>query len=1352
MGGRRSYHQQNQPKYRNKGNNGAALFLEFPPPPNYPPSNDRINEGKADKNMHRCPNDLDRIEICLEPEQMLSSSPTEPYDKRSGSVGGHNGIGKFHNNVELQNPRYHNISATMERFEPSTSSQRPKNQYYEQSGSRVLTNYDRSIEISHNIPLLDRITAGPSYRTPTPNSMHSLTMNRYNSGASGRYASRHMYTTRYGTQENIYEDIEAEHRLAMMNGGQSMISLPQSMVEEEFRRVENRHRRVLAELNLSTEAMLMPSTPPSQSLPEEQCANSDHLSELLQSVELTDDLLSPVSGSVAGTGDMDSGFSGSSSGASCIGSIRYRNGLTIPAKSPTPIEPCNSSIYSENYRLNVDASFLTYSSRSKLTFPCDTLSAESPKNKNSFWSRKRWRKLPGLLGSASQKSSFGNDQHKLNAGVWEELPNPSTAKFNSKTNDRRQTDSQNPFTALDQEVNKNLNNNHLSSKHKSPNQKYNNTNCRRLDHNSSTRTHSSEDSYWSERAASDNDLSSDGEDESDRSVTSVSIRNSNLRSTLNKAKHHLSFDKWRGSNSSQSSISGNISMQSQADVTSPGESPGGRLSRWFSMRRGSAHHYDVGGSRTVTNVEKENKLPTANKASNTNCNNTAIQMPQLTETEEDSNIFGREVIAERSNGTGALLSMRRAGPCLITPTLPPTPAGLSHQQLKRRHIVAAIIHSENSYVATLQRLVNDYKKPLENSNPPILSCSKISTLFHRLPEILQCHTLFRIALADCVRNWDRDECIGDVFVGSFSKPIVLNIYSGFINNFSSAMELAKMEAKRKSALADFFKVKQISAHDRLSFFGLMDLLKYTPQEHHDRMSLQLALTQLESLAEMLNERKREAEQYQAFKEMLGNISGTFNSRSLSSTGNRNRYLLREDNLTQIEFNHSGFIVKSKPRRLLLLNDKVICVSVAPKQSQDFGATEKLTFKWIYPVQDVDIVDSTTSTSLSRILTAGLNRGGSIKSNNSNTGTNETSTAINGADNLCSEMSNLMHDYEVMSRINDLVGLLKCPYKDLSTHTMKQLLNSIQSSIQKKDEEMAWVDSCCLQLVARNKNGKEETFTFQTENPSIKKEWITELRLAQLALDANNSPAWEQPEHEQRPSTKMPLFVEAQTVAPNVHHQTEVRCGCFYTTTRQAIGHRRSRNQNYLWVCTSNRTISHITILLQNQQRAGKLKEICSFDLADTKVTSIEYVKYEVNGNHLIDRDTIWMGTDDGHLFIYDANNPEQERQVASSTTVAAITHILCHLDNVFVSLSNGSIQIFRRDLDDEWNLRTSQTVLLNDTASVSHILPINENVYAACGTKVWVINGLSGHIQKSFDVHHTSGECDLAKHLNIFRT
>jgi len=48
------------------------------------------------------------------------------------------------------------------------------------------------------------------------------------------------------------------------------------------------------------------------------------------------------------------------------------------------------------------------------------------------------------------------------------------------------------------------------------------------------------------------------------------------------------------------------------------------------------------------------------------------------------------------------MQQRRQAP----PTLPSPPPNLSPQQLKRRHIVAAIVHSENSYVSTLQRLVN----------------------------------------------------------------------------------------------------------------------------------------------------------------------------------------------------------------------------------------------------------------------------------------------------------------------------------------------------------------------------------------------------------------------------------------------------------------------------------------------------------------------------------------------------------------------------------------------------------------------------------------------------------------------
>lgn len=116
--------------------------------------------------------------------------------------------------------------------------------------------------------------------------------------------------------------------------------------------------------------------------------------------------------------------------------------------------------------------------------------------------------------------------------------------------------------------------------------------------------------------------------------------------------------------------------------------------------------------------------------------------------------------------------------------------------------------------------MQDYKKQLEESSPPVLSQTKIATLFHRLPEILQCHTLFRIALAECVRSWDKDEKLGDVFVASFSKAIVLDIYSGFINNFSVAMDLAKQESKRKTALNDFFKV--INTIYAIKYYNLLN--------------------------------------------------------------------------------------------------------------------------------------------------------------------------------------------------------------------------------------------------------------------------------------------------------------------------------------------------------------------------------------------------------------------------------------------------------------------------------------------------------------------------------------------------
>ena len=82
------------------------------------------------------------------------------------------------------------------------------------------------------------------------------------------------------------------------------------------------------------------------------------------------------------------------------------------------------------------------------------------------------------------------------------------------------------------------------------------------------------------------------------------------------------------------------------------------------------------------------------------------------------------------------------------------PSLMSPDQTKRRFIINSLVQSENNYLDSLNRLMADYKVPLEESNPPILSDSKVATMFYRVPEILQIHSQFRIALSEAIKHWD----------------------------------------------------------------------------------------------------------------------------------------------------------------------------------------------------------------------------------------------------------------------------------------------------------------------------------------------------------------------------------------------------------------------------------------------------------------------------------------------------------------------------------------------------------------------------------------------------------------------
>ncbi|KOB73965.1 Rho guanine nucleotide exchange factor 10 [Operophtera brumata] len=383
------------------------------------------------------------------------------------------------------------------------------------------------------------------------------------------------------------------------------------------------------------------------------------------------------------------------------------------------------------------------------------------------------------------------------------------------------------------------------------------------------------------------------------------------------------------------------------------------------------------------------------------------------------------------------------------------------------------------------------------------------------------------------------------------------------------MELAKMESKRKSALADFFKVKQISAHDRLSFFGLM------------------------------------VKPVQRFPQFIMFLQ---------------------------EFHASGGLSKCKPRRLLLLNDLVVCVSVGAGGDD----SERLGLKWAYPVQDVEVIDTGTSPTLSR----------------------------------------------------------------------------------KKDDEMAWVDSCCLQLKIR---GRDEPITFRASEPGARRAWATELRLAQLAQASANSPAWRMPSNQHAPAHKMPLFV---------------RCGCFYTSTGSR-GASMRRARSLVWVCAGGAD-SHVAVLTH---RATKLKTLVTLDLPDTKVTSMEYAK-GIRQVTTLCGDTVWLGTEDKKIIIFSGVEPEKQEKLSEVTTVAAVTQIRYHCDAMFVGLSNGRVSVYRRSHDDSWALNEPLAVELGDRP-VNCVLPVDGIIYATCGRRVFAINALTGEIMRILELKaELKGEAD----------
>ncbi|KAI5093342.1 rho guanine nucleotide exchange factor 10-like protein isoform X1 [Silurus meridionalis] len=686
--------------------------------------------------------------------------------------------------------------------------------------------------------------------------------------------------------------------------------------------------------------------------------------------------------------------------------------------------------------------------------------------------------------------------------------------------------------------------------------------------------------------------------------------------------------------------------------------------------------------------------------------------------------------------------------------LGPMPEGLSSYQIVRRHILGSVVQSERSYLESLKRILQEYQRPLLEAEPHILSPRKIRPIFFRVREITQCHCMFQIALASRVAEWDASEKIGDLFVASFSKSMVLDVYSDYVNNFTNAMALIKKACLSKPAFLEFLKKKQSSSVDRITLYGLMvkpiqrfpqfilllqDMLKNTPKGHVDRLPLQLALTELETLAEKLNEQKRVADQITETQQLARSVSDRSLSKALNSDQSS---LVLCETLIETVYGERGQIIKSKDRKVFLFNNMLVCANVNVKGPPDISSLvpvgPKYTMKWSAPLMQVQVVE---------VSKDALFQPGGVKSS----GISSTlSKVILGPPRLYQELHELQHDLSVVEHVTSLVGTLQGTYQNLNTTVAQDWCLALQRLIRIKEDQIQSANKCRLRLQVPgkpDKSGRPVSFmvVFNTPSPLSKISWVNRLHLAKIAQREENKPGWICSEDDGRTKAplwcpllacRMPVFTsKAQDCKLEAALHNPVQCALLGFSAAST-----SLPQGYLWVASGGDCAQgHVEIFSLNRTTPRSVK---SFQVR-AAVRCLEFVS---EPSHSDDADpalqnapaamnTVCVGLNDGSILVY--GSMDTSAQCLQDIRNTTGTPVLClkHASNfLFAGLWDGTLLVYERAPGGEmWNPNTSRKVLVG-REPVQRLLALEDSIWASCGNSVSVID-VSSLSTRRFEVH-----------------
>ncbi|KAM6402716.1 rho guanine nucleotide exchange factor 10-like protein isoform 2-T2 [Rhynochetos jubatus] len=713
------------------------------------------------------------------------------------------------------------------------------------------------------------------------------------------------------------------------------------------------------------------------------------------------------------------------------------------------------------------------------------------------------------------------------------------------------------------------------------------------------------------------------------------------------------------------------------------------------------------------------------------------------------------------------------------PELGPMPEGLSPQQVVRRHILGSIVQSERSYVDSLKRILQDYRNPLMEMEPKVLSARKCQVVFFRLKEILQCHSMFQIALASRVAEWDSAEKIGDLFVASFSKSMVLDVYSDYVNNFTTAMSLIKKACLTKPAFLDFLKKRQMASTDRVTLYGLMvkpiqrfpqfilllqDMLKNTPKGHADRLSLQLALTELETLAEKLNEQKRLADQVAEIQQLSKSISDRSSLNKLLSSGQRQ--LLLCETLTETVYGDRGQLIKSKERKVFLLNDMLVCANINFKPVNPGGQLEisslvplgpKYVVKWSTALPQVQVVEVGQESGAYDKDNVVIHNAGAKK--HAPAGQSSHNKVYLGPPRLFQELQDLQKDLAVVEQITLLISTLHGTYQNLNMTVAQDWCLALQRMMKVKEEEIHSANKCRLRLLLPGKPDKSGRpisvmVVFITPNPLSKISWVNRLHLAKIGLREENQPGWLCPDEDKKSkapfwcpilSCHMPAFSSKALdlqLGTAVHNPVQSSLLGFSAVST-------SLPQGYLWVGGGQEGAGgQVEIFSLNRAVPRTVK---SFPVA-SPVLCMEYIPEVGEGGPsgtqeprptteqppVSPHPTVCLGLQDGSIVVY--GSVDTGTQCLLTCKSPGMQPVLClkhSPEYLFAGLQDGTVAAYPRNnaVGGLWEPTEQPTRLAVGSGPVRALLTLDETLWASCANQVSVLDATSLCAQQTFEAH-----------------